>query len=124
MVRRWSSACASVTWLSARPSVQAKPALVVASAWKPSCSSARALPASHGFGMTKQPEACRRWNVSMRSRGAVMIRSLVAAARLEGALEAGVVGAERERAGEGLVGGVGDVEGALVVRVVLRRGLG
>src|SRR5687768_18210950 len=49
----------SVTWLSAQPSDQASPALVVASAWNPSCASSRALPTSHGLGMTKQPDRCR-----------------------------------------------------------------
>src|SRR5271168_257968 len=38
--------------------VQAKPALVEASALKPRCCSAFALPTSNGFGSTKQPEAC------------------------------------------------------------------
>src|SRR3954471_1908153 len=42
----------SVTSPSARPSVNANPELVVASALKPSSSSIRAEPASHGFGMT------------------------------------------------------------------------
>ena len=37
--------------------VDGRPALVVANALNPISSSARALPASHGFGMTKQPEA-------------------------------------------------------------------
>ena len=55
--RRWASASSRVTWLSALPSVQAKPALVVARAGKPSCSRARALPASQGFGITKHPAA-------------------------------------------------------------------
>src|SRR3954471_17566686 len=41
-----------VTSPSARPSVNAKPELVVASALKPSSASIRAEPASHGFGMT------------------------------------------------------------------------
>ena len=53
--------------LSARPRVQARPALVVASAWKPSCSRLSATPASQGFGMTKHPLACSRWNASTRS---------------------------------------------------------
>ncbi len=65
--RRWSSASSRVTWLSALPSVQAKPALVVASAGKPSCSSARALPASQGFGITKHPAACRSRKAATRS---------------------------------------------------------
>src|SRR4051794_10115758 len=41
-----------VTSPSARPSVNAKPELVVASALKPSSSSMRAEPASQGFGIT------------------------------------------------------------------------
>ena len=41
--------------LSARPVVHAYPALVDASAAKPRCWSIRALPTSHGLGMTKQP---------------------------------------------------------------------
>ena len=37
-------------------------------------SSARALPASHGLGMMKQPEACRLWNVLARSsRAAILV---------------------------------------------------
>src|SRR5262245_21573187 len=56
--RRCASACSSVTWLSWRPSDQAKPELADASALKPSCASSRALPTSHGFGMTKQPDWC------------------------------------------------------------------
>ena len=47
----------SATWLSACPIDHAMPALVVASAGNPSCASTRALPASHGLGITKQPEA-------------------------------------------------------------------
>ena len=58
--------------LSARPSVHAKPALVVASASKPICSRARALPASHGFGMTKHPVAWSRRKASTRSSCTVM----------------------------------------------------
>jgi len=46
-----------VTWLSRLPRVQAKPALVVASAGNPSRAKARALPGSQGFGITKQPDA-------------------------------------------------------------------
>src|SRR5436190_23762184 len=42
----------SVTSPSARPSENANPELVVASALKPSSSSMRAEPASHGFGIT------------------------------------------------------------------------
>ena len=65
--RVWSS----VTPLSAWPIVHANPALVVASAAKPSCANARALTTSHGFGITKQPDACKRRNSSTRSRRAV-----------------------------------------------------
>src|SRR6186713_3302956 len=42
----------SVTFPSRRPSVNANPELVVASASKPSASNTRAEPASHGFGIT------------------------------------------------------------------------
>src|SRR5215471_20169604 len=45
-------------WLSALPSVQAKPALLDAIALKPSCCSAFAVPTSNGFGITKQPFSC------------------------------------------------------------------
>src|SRR5829696_133288 len=65
--RRWSRVWSSVTPLSARPVVQANPALVVARAGKPSRSSAAALPASHGFGMTKQPAVCSRRKAATRS---------------------------------------------------------
>ena len=53
----WRPICSSsmVTPLSGRPSVHAKPELVVASALYPSAASSRALPMSHGLGMTKQP---------------------------------------------------------------------
>jgi len=48
------------------------PALVVASARKPSCASVRALPTSHGLGITKQPEECIRRNAVTRSSAADM----------------------------------------------------
>ena len=60
------------TSVSACPSVQANPALVVARAGKPICSRTRALPTSHGFGITKQPAECRRWNSAIRSSGTFM----------------------------------------------------
>src|SRR4051812_24578247 len=47
--------------------LHAHPELVVASAGKPRPASRRALPASHGLGMTKQPVWCRRRKVSMRA---------------------------------------------------------
>ena len=53
-VRKASS---SDTALSGRPIDHANPELVVASALKPSWASARALPTSHGFGITKQPDS-------------------------------------------------------------------
>src|SRR4051812_34665960 len=65
--RRCSSASSRRTPLSGRASDQACPALVVASASKPICSSATALPVSHGFGITKQPAACSRRKASTRS---------------------------------------------------------
>src|SRR5450631_571614 len=68
--------CASV-WsrpirLSGWPTVQAKPALVVASALNPIEASACALPTSQGFGITKHPEACNRRNSDIRSALAIM----------------------------------------------------
>jgi len=50
----------------------ANPELVVAMAGKPICASTRAVPTSHGFGMTKVPEECRRWNSATRSSCTVM----------------------------------------------------
>src|SRR4051812_31069679 len=52
----------SVTSPSARPSVNANPELVVASALKPSSSSIRAEPASHGFGITNGSPSWRARN--------------------------------------------------------------
>jgi hypothetical protein len=50
---------------SRRPSTKARPALVVVRASKPSFSRMRAVPASHGFGMTNAPgRACSAWNLS------------------------------------------------------------
>ena len=60
MSRRCASASSRVTFVSGRPNVQARPALVVARAGKPSWASARATPTSHGLAITKQPERCRR----------------------------------------------------------------
>jgi hypothetical protein len=48
--RKWVKACSSDTPLAGRPKDQASPALVVASAGKPSSASTRALPRSHGLG--------------------------------------------------------------------------
>lgn len=42
------------------------PALVVASALKPSVSRARALPTSQRLGITKHPDECSRWNAAIR----------------------------------------------------------
>src|SRR4051794_26387699 len=65
-----ASTCAttssSVAPPSGRPSVNAKPLLVVASAAKPSDSSTHALPTSQGFGMTNGGPA---WSSANRSGG-------------------------------------------------------
>src|SRR3984893_633374 len=58
---------ASVTRLSAFPMVQAKPALVDASALKPRCCKARALPMSKGLGMMKHPLSCNFLNAARLS---------------------------------------------------------
>src|SRR5436309_1309335 len=47
--------------------VHANPALVEASALKPRCCRARALPTSHGFGSTKQPLSCNLRKVARLS---------------------------------------------------------
>ena len=49
---------------SGRPSVKAKPELVVASALNPSASNMRAEPTSHGFGMTKGSPSCSAANAA------------------------------------------------------------
>ena len=63
---------ANVTRVSDRPSVQANPELVVARALKPSISRYRALPTSHGLGMTKQPVSCSARKAPVRSAGAAI----------------------------------------------------
>src|SRR6266851_5629523 len=55
---RCAQTSSTVTRLSALPIVHAKPALVEASALKPRCCSAFAVPTSTGFGSTKQPASC------------------------------------------------------------------
>src|SRR5258705_9203619 len=60
IVRRCASATSIEMSLSRRPSDHAIPALVVAIAGKPRPASMRALPMSQGFGITKQPDWCRR----------------------------------------------------------------
>ena len=63
-----SIASARVTDPSCRPSVVAKPLLVVASASKPSDASSRAEPASHGLGMSSGvPGTCSAANARARS---------------------------------------------------------
>src|SRR5689334_12130400 len=53
---------------SGMPSEFANPWLVVASASKPSPARTRAVPASHGFGITKMPgPSCRAWNAAALS---------------------------------------------------------
>src|SRR5205085_11363514 len=54
----------SVGCPSRRPSVNANPELVLASALKPSASRARADPASHGFGITNGAPSWRARNAS------------------------------------------------------------
>ena len=54
----------SVTSPSNRPSVKAKPALVVASALKPSAVSTFADPASQGLGITNGSPSCSARNSS------------------------------------------------------------
>ena len=62
---------------SARPIVNAKPELVVASALKPSDSSTFAEPVSHGLGMTNGSPACSARNAAPFS--AVVVRGAPAA---------------------------------------------
>jgi hypothetical protein len=64
---RWVQTSSIVTRLSALAMVQAKPALVEASALKPRCCNAMAPPASWGLGMMKQPDACIFRNVARLS---------------------------------------------------------
>src|SRR6478752_2808143 len=66
----------TVTRLSALPSVQAKPALVEASALKPRCCKARALPTSKGLGMMKHPLSCNFLNAARLSAGVSMVAHL------------------------------------------------
>src|SRR3954466_8864659 len=68
-----STTSSSVTSPSARPSVNAKPELVVASALKPSSSSMRAEPASHGFGMTNGPPPGRARNSAVLAGKFVLV---------------------------------------------------
>ena len=56
----------------ARPIDQANPALVVATVGNPSCTSSRALPMSHGLGITKHPDSWRRRNARHRSGDSVI----------------------------------------------------
>src|SRR5688500_18840835 len=72
MARRCASTSSTVTPLSARPIDHANPALVVASAGNPRLARKRALPRSHGLGMTKQPDSCSRRKVWQRSEGCVI----------------------------------------------------
>ena len=63
----------SASGASGRPRANASPALVVASALKPSDSSARTVPTSHGFGMTKQPLSCSARNEARMATMSPMI---------------------------------------------------
>ncbi len=40
--------------------IRAQPSYRLVDVGTPNCSKARALPTSHGFGITKQPEECKR----------------------------------------------------------------
>ena len=68
--------CASIASRGTAPSgnawANAAPALVVASAGKPRCSRYRAVPASQGFGSTKQPVS---WSLRNAARAAVVMGS-------------------------------------------------
>src|SRR5439155_10193102 len=70
---RWLQTSSTVTLLSARAMVQAKPALVEASALKPRCCRARALPASCGLGIMKHPDSCSLRNAARLSADVSMI---------------------------------------------------
>src|SRR6266568_3824472 len=61
---------------SSRPSVNAKPELVVASALNPSASRTRADPASQGFGITKGSPVCRARKASPSSCCVLMAASV------------------------------------------------
>ena len=63
----------TVTRLSALPIVQAKPALVEASALKSICASAFADPTSKGLGIAKQPRSCSLRNVARLSANEIGI---------------------------------------------------
>src|SRR5258705_3670149 len=62
---------------------QAKPALVEASALKPRCCSARALPTSCGFGMMKHPLSCNFLNAARLSADVSMVAPLRVCLRRE-----------------------------------------
>src|SRR5436305_5845846 len=55
---------------SGSPRVNANPADVVARASNPRCWRYRAVPTSHGLGITKQPDACNFRNLAMADRWA------------------------------------------------------
>src|ERR1700722_988288 len=69
--------------LSAKPMLQAAPALVVASALKPRPRSQRAEAKSQGFGRTKQPLSCRR------RKAAILSAVLMASAPIQWRCRAG-----------------------------------
>src|SRR5207249_11204918 len=90
IARKCASASSSDTPLSARPRDQANPELVVASAGKPSCASRRALPRSHGLGITKQPDWWSWRNTRHRS-----VAWVIAGASVSGADSLSCVGIQR-----------------------------
>src|SRR5450432_2100815 len=58
MAVAWETTSSSVVCPSCRPSVNAKPELVVATALKPKAANTRADPASHALGITNGSPAC------------------------------------------------------------------
>ena len=86
IARRCASASSRVTapWPSRRPSEKASPALVVASASKPSAARIRAVPASHGFGITNAPGRSWRARNALALSSVVMRRTVDKAARQRG----------------------------------------
>src|SRR6185437_8700849 len=80
---RWVQTSSTVTRLSALPMVHAKPALVEASALKPRCCKAFALPTSNGLGMMKHPLSCNFLNAARLSAVVSMVASFFICLRRE-----------------------------------------
>src|SRR5262245_16871470 len=88
--RACSTTSSNVVAPSARPSVNANPELVLASAGKPSAASTFAEPASHGLGMRNTPSACSARKASAFSRCDGCIPILPTRSRLATRYRAGV----------------------------------